>query len=393
MIHRVWRLSESGETNLGLACTEDGLMLGGTRLVERCGGRFMVRERGDIERLLSRAYRINIAADRLMKGLETVAAALNANDRGMACIAAVHLQIPDLPDYAAREEMEAEDRLILRREARRAFQKASPDDPKHPGWPKGTEGGRGGKFRPKTGAEAPEQPKTETEIAEPPNAPSQPAEPPELPAQVSEQVSEAVKLRAMRLALRRGARIVAVASLHMIPEAATNLIPFLDVAGDIALAYDTAQTILEFKKLAAAIKAASDFVKQGPHTLQELEIPINDIASNGYEDFSTFEALKKGDTAIELLEKRFGPAGDGWQYHHIVTQGGENEENIPAQQLHNTENVIRLPTLLHEVVNAEYLKPAEENSEMSLYEWLQTQPYDVQRERGLQILRDLRILK
>ena len=29
--------------------------------------------------------------------------------------------------------------------------KASPDDPKHPGWPAGTPGGEGGRFRPKDG--------------------------------------------------------------------------------------------------------------------------------------------------------------------------------------------------------------------------------------------------
>ena len=30
---------------------------------------------------------------------------------------------------------------------------------------------------------------------------------------------------------------------------------------------------------------------------------------------------------------------------------------------------------------------------MTLYQWLQTQPYEVQRERGLKILRDLHILR
>jgi hypothetical protein len=36
--------------------------------------------------------------DRLMPGLHTVAAAMNANDPCLARIAAVHLRIPDLPD-------------------------------------------------------------------------------------------------------------------------------------------------------------------------------------------------------------------------------------------------------------------------------------------------------
>jgi hypothetical protein len=30
MIHQVWRLSEPGDHNLGLACTEQGLLLGRT---------------------------------------------------------------------------------------------------------------------------------------------------------------------------------------------------------------------------------------------------------------------------------------------------------------------------------------------------------------------------
>lgn len=93
-----------------------------------------------------------------------------------------------------------------------------------------------------------------------------------------------------------------------------------------------------------------------------------------------------------MLEKRFGPAGDGQQYHHIVTQGGANQK-LPAELLQNTDNIVRLPTLLHEEVNAEYMKPAEQNPSMSMYDWLQTQPYDVQREEGLKILRKLRILK
>ena len=100
MIH-VWRLSEATAGNLGLACTENGLLLGQTPLIERRDGRFVARERAEIERLLKRGYGIEIAASRLMQGLATVASALNANDLCLARIAAVHLKIPDLPDARA----------------------------------------------------------------------------------------------------------------------------------------------------------------------------------------------------------------------------------------------------------------------------------------------------
>jgi hypothetical protein len=69
MIHQVWRLSEPGDGNLGLACSDEGLLLGRTPLIERRNGRFAVRERSEIERLLSRAYRAELPTQRLMNGL------------------------------------------------------------------------------------------------------------------------------------------------------------------------------------------------------------------------------------------------------------------------------------------------------------------------------------
>ena len=45
MTYHMWRLSEAGPDNLGLACTDEGLLLGGTPLVERREGRFVVRDR------------------------------------------------------------------------------------------------------------------------------------------------------------------------------------------------------------------------------------------------------------------------------------------------------------------------------------------------------------
>jgi hypothetical protein len=45
-MHQMWRLSEAGPRNLGLVCTNDGLLLGRTPLIERRDGRFVVRARG-----------------------------------------------------------------------------------------------------------------------------------------------------------------------------------------------------------------------------------------------------------------------------------------------------------------------------------------------------------
>jgi hypothetical protein len=75
------RLSEAGPRNLGLAFTDDGLLIGQTPLIERRDGRFTVRTRDEIERLLKCAYGGEAPIDRLMSGFARVAAALNANDQ------------------------------------------------------------------------------------------------------------------------------------------------------------------------------------------------------------------------------------------------------------------------------------------------------------------------
>jgi hypothetical protein len=129
------------------------------------------------------------------------------------------------------------------------------------------------------------------------------------------------------------------------------------------------------------------FASQGPYSLEELQ-----VMPGSYEAFSSYNDFVKGATT-GVIGKRFGGAGQGYQYHHIVTQGGDaNEDNIPPEQLQNTDNIIVLPTLLHEIVNAEYLQP-KERTNMSLYQWVQTQSYEEQREEGFKILRELHILK
>ena len=107
----MWRLSEADDDNLGLACSDDGLLLGRTPLIERRDGKFVARQQQDVELLLTCAYRTKVRADRLMSGLATVARALSANDQCLARIAAVHLRIPDIPDRTARDAMEAADLL------------------------------------------------------------------------------------------------------------------------------------------------------------------------------------------------------------------------------------------------------------------------------------------
>jgi hypothetical protein len=130
-------------------------------------------------------------------------------------------------------------------------------------------------------------------------------------------------------------------------------------------------------------------VKKAPYALAELQVR----SPQNYEEFSRYDQFTKIKLEQGDLFKRFGPAGDGYQYHHIVTQGGTNTTSVRPELLQNTDNIVRLPTLVHEAVTAAYREPACADRTKTLYEWLQAQPYSVQRAEGLRILRKLDILK
>lgn len=364
-----WRLSEAGEDNLGLACTGDGLRLGRTPLIERRDGRFAARDRSEIERLLKRAYGTPAAVDRIMPGLATVAAALDADDQCLARIAAVHLRIPDLPDLRARSEMEAEDILIKSADWNPDLHPRA-GTPPNPGW-----------FAP-TGGSDDESSPVRTAANDDPTRSSDAV--PGTGEHPTAALIQAIKNSVSRHEFRNNV----AAALQIGLEALANAIPGVDVAADVAMVAAIARISAEHVQLAIDAAAALDFAKKGPRRLGDLQ-----VSSSGYEQFSSSQQFVKAELSQELMMKRFGGAGAGNQYHHVVTQGGLNEENIPPQLLQNTDNIVILPTLLHELVTDEYLKPAPDGSTRTLYQWLQTQPYDVQREEGLQILRELGILK
>lgn len=130
--HHLWRLSKAGDDSLGLCCTEDGLSLGRTPLVERRNGAYIARSQGDLERLLGRGYGAEIALDGVMPGLAFVASALGEENLCLAQIASVQLRLSDLPDLAARLRMETEDLLIKAERSDAQFARAAWEEAQHP---------------------------------------------------------------------------------------------------------------------------------------------------------------------------------------------------------------------------------------------------------------------
>ncbi len=230
--------------------------------------------------------------------------------------------------------------------------KASPDDPVHPGWPAGTPGSLGGKFRPKDGS-----------------------------------TREAGETAINRTALRRAIRAMLSQALSLPLEVAANVIPVLGEAADVIMVGQLAVTFAEFRQLDVDTKVALDFIANGPYSLDDLRVGTD------LESFSSYDEFYKGSPVAACLDKRFGPAGNGYEYHHIVEQGGPNATAITAGELQNTENIVRIPTLLHQAINGEYGSITSETDGLTLREWLRSQPFSVQREKGVEIMRKLGIVR
>jgi hypothetical protein len=232
------------------------------------------------------------------------------------------------------------------------FLRANADDPLHPGWPAGTPGGLGGKFRPKDGS-----------------------------------ATAAGEAAVRRRALRRAIRALLQQMLALPPEIAANLVPALGEAADIAMVAQLAETFSEFQQLDTDTKAALDFLANGPYSLEDLRV------SPASESFSSFQEFKKGLSFLEYLLKRFGAAGDGYDYHHIVEQGGTNADAFATQDLQSTNNIVRIPTLLHEAINSVYSVNSAQNPDITFREQIRNEPFAQQREDGIGVMRGLGIIQ
>lgn len=287
---RFHRLAPSGDAD-GVSCDENGPALGPIRLLSKTVSGFAPRPVEELNKVFAVVVGRPVDSSDLVEKLQGVTRAMNEGNLARAVFATLFLELPPLTEEQAQRAALAEKLL-----------KASPDDPKHPGWPKGTEGGRGGKFRPKDGAAA-ETADRFARLA----------------------VRRRIRRGLLHILLRHGARLAV--------ESVGDLIPGLDVVAGAATIADLAAMADEDAALKRETDAAIAFVQNGPYGLEQLRVSPEDKA------FSSYGAFRKID-----LAKFYGPAGDGWDYHHIVEQSASGD--IPESELQSTRNIVRIPELL-----------------------------------------------
>lgn len=152
---RKYYLSEVGNRD-GVSCDERGAFVGAVPLLRsilsKDGERIWEpRDPSELNLSLGICYGLPVDITGKQGGLEIIADALNHRNLVKAKIATVQLALPDPVPQAASIGETSELAILLRSGG---MLKASTDDPKHPGWPAGTSGSRGGQFRPRNGDES-----------------------------------------------------------------------------------------------------------------------------------------------------------------------------------------------------------------------------------------------
>lgn len=202
-------------------------------------------------------------------------------------------------------------------------------------------------------------------------------------AERKDRVVRLLRQRALRAVLTRVLTLKRVARLlgENLMAGATEEIPVLDaVTTGLAFA-DDMTFIRDVSKEVRAGQAALQFVEHGPHELGDL------LASTEDRSFDTYAAFRKID-----LEKVYGSAGEGQDWHHIVEQG-RNAGAITISLLQSTKNIVRIPRLLHEELNSFYATKQQIGNESFVpREYLRGKSFEEQYEFGLYAMRRLGIL-
>lgn len=104
-------------------------------------------------------------------------------------------------------------------------------------------------------------------------------------------------------------------------------------------------------------------------------------------------AQGQGYKSFEALKNAQGRAGDNRAWHHIVEQNSTNINRFGAQSIHNTKNVVNIPSgftgSLHGKITGLYNSinsGITGSSTITVREWLVTKSFDFQYQFGVDVL-------
>lgn len=105
-----------------------------------------------------------------------------------------------------------------------------------------------------------------------------------------------------------------------------------------------------------------------------------------FPEFLAAKTTGQGFNSFSSFKRTLGPAGENAQWHHIVEQTPGNLNRFGAQTIHNTDNLVRVPTDIHRQISGFYSSKQPFTGGQTVRQWLGTQPIEAQQQFGRQVM-------
>jgi len=100
-------------------------------------------------------------------------------------------------------------------------------------------------------------------------------------------------------------------------------------------------------------------------------------------------AAKGGFSSFNTFKRAYGSAGTGNAWHHIVEQNADNVARFGAENIHNVNNLVKLPHgkgMIHQKVTGHY-NSLMRGTNMRIRDYVKTLPYNEQYNYGIETLK------
>lgn len=101
---------------------------------------------------------------------------------------------------------------------------------------------------------------------------------------------------------------------------------------------------------------------------------VTEEAGVGFRSFSAFK-------------RAFGAAGDGMEWHHIVTQQKSNIAKFGAEAIHNTKNLVKIEAKVHRKISGYYNSIQDFSDGVRVRQWIGAKSFEEQYKFGIDVMK------
>ena len=145
-----------------------------------------------------------------------------------------------------------------------------------------------------------------------------------------------------------------------------DLIPFVTCVGEVA------------KSVRAGVKVAD--------AVWDVTKVADDVHDAGKWFDNSTEIIDEGFDTFNQFKQAMGPAGDDFEWHHIVEQCQIEKSGFGPRMIHNPNNMVPIPKATHRKISGYYSSKLDFTDGLTVRNWLAGQSFEKQYQFGLDVI-------